>query len=147
MYMHFIMIISTGSGNRLAPNMCWTIIWTNDGIIYWCIYGSLGLDELTDKMHRIWRQSIPNRQSELGELLIKIGRKEVYWTFFKGFMNEKRCILIKKKSLTFVYYGLIDNNRALIEIVAWCRIDKPSLEAILTSFTDAYMRYKGAMSY
>ena len=33
-------------------------------------------------------------------------------------MNEKLCILIKI-SLKFVPKGLIDNNSALVEIMAW----------------------------
>ena len=36
-----------GSDNGLAPNRCQAIIWTNDGIVYWCIYVSLSLNELT----------------------------------------------------------------------------------------------------
>ena len=36
-----------GSDNGLAPNMWQAIIWTNDGLIYWGIYASLSLNELT----------------------------------------------------------------------------------------------------
>ena len=36
-----------GSDNGLAPNMWQAIIWTNDGLIYWGIYTSLSLNELT----------------------------------------------------------------------------------------------------
>ena len=35
------------SGNGFAPNRWQAIIWTNDGILYLCIYASLGLNELT----------------------------------------------------------------------------------------------------
>ena len=38
--------ISIGLDNGLAPNRRQAIIWTNDGLIYWCIYASLGLNEL-----------------------------------------------------------------------------------------------------
>ena len=33
----------------LVQIMAWrqAIIWTNDGLVYWCIYASLGLNELT----------------------------------------------------------------------------------------------------
>ena len=41
------------------------------------------------------------------------------------FMNEKFCILIKI-SLKFVPRGPSDNNPALVQIMAWCRIgNKP----------------------
>ena len=40
--------------------------------------------------------------------------------------------------------GRIDNNPALVYILAWCRIGgKPLFEAMLTQFTDAYMRHWG----
>ena len=35
-----------GSDNGLAPNRCQAIIWTNDSLVYWCIYVTLELDEL-----------------------------------------------------------------------------------------------------
>ena len=35
-----------GSENGLAPIRQQAIIWTNDGIGYWCIYASLDLNEL-----------------------------------------------------------------------------------------------------
>ena len=35
-----------GSDNGLALPRRWDIIWTNDGIVYWHIYASLGLSEL-----------------------------------------------------------------------------------------------------
>ena len=54
-------------------------------------------------------------------------------------MNEKFCILIKIW-LKFVPKGLIDNNLALIKIMAWRRIgDKPLSEPMLTQFTDIYV--------
>ena len=54
------------------------------------------------------------------------------------FVNEKLCILVKI-SPTFVPKGPIDNNLALVQIMAWCRIgDKPLSEPMQTWFTDAY---------
>ena len=51
--------------------------------------------------------------------------------------NEKLCILTKI-SLKFVPKGPIDNNPALVLIMAWCWIgDKPLSEPMLTWFTDA----------
>ena len=45
------------------------------------------------------------------------------------FVNEKFCILVKK----FVPRGPIDNNPALVQIMAWRRIcDKPLSEPMLT---------------
>ena len=55
------------------------------------------------------------------------------------FVNEKICILIKI-SLKFVAKGPIDNNPALVEIMAWRQIGaEPLSEPMLTRFTDAYM--------
>ena len=38
---------SIGSDNDLVPNRWKAIIWTKVGLVYWCIYASLGLNELT----------------------------------------------------------------------------------------------------
>ena len=57
------------------------------------------------------------------------------------FLNETFCNLIKI-SLKFVPRGPIDNNPALVQIMAWRRTgDKPLSEPMLTQFTDAYMRH------
>ena len=37
---------SIGSGNGLAPVRRQAIAWTNNGLVYWRIYASLGLNEL-----------------------------------------------------------------------------------------------------
>ena len=56
------------------------------------------------------------------------------------FREWKFCILIKI-SLKFVPKGPIDNNPALVEMMAWRQIgDKPLSEPTLTQFDDAYMR-------
>ena len=61
--------------------------------------------------------------------------------FRRIFVNEKVCILIKF-SLKFVPNGPIDNDPALVWIMAWRRIgDKPLSEPKLTRFTDWYMRH------
>ena len=57
------------------------------------------------------------------------------------FLNEKFCILIQI-SLEFVPKEPIDNNSALVQIMAWRRIgDKPLSEPKLTWFIDAYVRH------
>ena len=54
-------------------------------------------------------------------------------------VNEKFCILIQI-SLEFVPKGPIDNNAALVQVMAWCWIgDKLLPEPMLTQFTDTYM--------
>ena len=54
-------------------------------------------------------------------------------------LNEKLRIFIEI-SLKFVPKSPIDNNPALVYIMAWLRIgDKPLSEPMLTRFTDAYM--------
>ena len=57
------------------------------------------------------------------------------------FLNENDRILIPI-SLKFVPKSPIDNESALIQVMAWCRTgDKPLLETMLTQFTDTYMRH------
>ena len=57
------------------------------------------------------------------------------------FMNEKFCVLIKI-SLKIVPNGPIDNNPALVQIMAWRRAgDKPLSEPMPTQLTDVYMRH------
>ena len=57
------------------------------------------------------------------------------------FVNEHFRIL-NKITLKFVPSGLIDNNSALLWIMAWRRLgDKPLSEPMLTRSTDAYMRH------
>ena len=53
--------------------------------------------------------------------------------FTCNFFNEKCCILIKF-SLKYVRKGPIDNNAALVQIMAWCRSgDKPISEPMIIS--------------
>ena len=55
-------------------------------------------------------------------------------------MNENFCILIQM-SLKFVHKSVIDNEAALVQVMAWRRTDdKPLPEPMLIQFTDAYMR-------
>ena len=57
------------------------------------------------------------------------------------FMNEKFCISIQI-SLKVVPNGLINNELALVQVMAWRRTgDKPLTELLLTQFTEAYMRH------
>ena len=56
------------------------------------------------------------------------------------FVNEKFCISIQIPA-KFVPKGPIDNNPALVKIMAWRRKgDKPLSEPMLTWFTDAHMQ-------
>ena len=62
------------------------------------------------------------------------------------FVNENWCILIKF-SLKYVRKGPIDNNPALVQIMAWRQSgDKPLSEPMMTQFNDAYMRHSASMS-
>ena len=57
------------------------------------------------------------------------------------FLNENVRIFLQI-SLKFVPKGPIDNESALVQVMAWCRTgDKPLPEAIMTQFTNAYMRH------
>ena len=58
-------------------------------------------------------------------------------------MYEKFCILILI-SLKFVPKGQIDNNTALVQVMAWHRSgDKPLYEPMVTQFAHAYMQHWG----
>ena len=60
-----------------------------------------------------------------------------------------KCILLNENVwisntvwLKFVPNGLIDNNTALVQMMAWHRIgDKPLSEPMMAYFGDAYMRH------
>ena len=69
-------------------------------------------------------------------------RRRYFQMHFVG--NEKFYVLIKI-SLTFFPESPIDNNLALVWIMAWRRRgDKPLSEPMLTRFTDTYMRHYGS---
>ena len=62
-------------------------------------------------------------------------------TFKCIFLNENDRIPIRI-SLKFVHESLVDNKPASVQVMAWGRTgDKPLPEAMITQFTDAYMRY------
>ena len=66
--------------------------------------------------------------------------------FRRQYFQMHFCILIEI-SLKFVPKGPIDNNPALVQIMAWCRIgDKPLSQPMMNRFTDAYMWHWGEMS-
>ena len=61
--------------------------------------------------------------------------------FKRIFVNENIRSLIQI-SLKFVPKSLINNKSALVKVMAWRRTgDKPLPEAMMTQFTDAYMRH------
>ena len=61
--------------------------------------------------------------------------------FRRIFMKTKNCISIRI-SLKIVPNGAIDNNSAMLQIMAWRRTgDEPVSESMLTQFIDAYMRH------
>ena len=43
-----VWINKIGTDNGFVPVRQQAIIWTNDGLVYWCIYASLGLNELSN---------------------------------------------------------------------------------------------------
>ena len=54
---------------------------------------------------------------------------------------KTNCISIQI-SLKFIPKGSIDNNSALVQVMAWRRTGhKPLPELMRTQFTDAYMRH------
>ena len=61
--------------------------------------------------------------------------------FKRILLNENVRILIQI-SLKFVPVGSIDDKTALVQVMAWRHTgDKPLPEAMLTQFTEAYMRH------
>ena len=57
------------------------------------------------------------------------------------FLNENGRITIQI-SLKFVPRSPIDNNPALVQVMAWLRTgNKPLPEPMMTQFTDTYMRH------
>ena len=49
---------SIGSDNGLAPTRRLAIIWTHDGLVWWHIYASLGLNELKDAVLQVQESPI-----------------------------------------------------------------------------------------
>ena len=74
------------------------------------------------------------------------GRQFQDYIFKCIFLNENVWISIKI-SLKFVPNGPINNIPALVQLMAWRQPrDKPLSEAVMFSFTDAYMRHWASMS-
>ena len=78
------------------------------------------------------------------------------WTNVRHFADGTfSCIFVTKKfwisiriSPKFVPKGPVDNNPALLKIMAWHRIgNKPLFEPMPTRFTDTYMRHYGETSF
>ena len=44
---------SIGSDNGLVPNRQQAIIWTNDGLVHWCKYALLSLNEIPDELIKV----------------------------------------------------------------------------------------------
>ena len=88
----------------------------------------------------------PNKQYQVGQHVNSSPPEQNGRHFSKDvfkciFLNEKVRISIKI-SLKFVPKGPIDNESALVQVMAWRRTgDKPLPEPMLTQFTDAYMRH------
>ena len=69
--------------------------------------------------------------------------------------DNSKCILFNKNcwipiriARKFVPKNAIDNNSALVQILAWHRRgDKPLPEPMLTQITDAYIRHWGEMNW
>ena len=73
---------NTGSDNGLAPARWQAIIWTNDGLVYWCIYASLNLNVL--------------RPEQKGHAFADAISKLI-------FFNENYCIMIQIPLKSFFF--------------------------------------------
>ena len=83
---------SIGSGNGLAPSRRQAIIWTDDGIVYWRIYASLSLNDLTH-----W---------SLGDFNL---------TWVDGGLS-----ISHKIALRWMPLDLSDDKSTLVQVMAWC---------------------------
>ena len=91
---------------------------------------STGFDNAVLKKYAFWHKnmSFTVNSSPPGKKMAAILADDI---FKRIFLNEKVRILIKI-SLGFVPNGLIDNNRALVQVMAWRRAgDKPLPEPML----------------
>ena len=73
-----------------------------------------------------------------GQVKIIIGyiRREIFWTF----LGDQVKILVWNTE--YVCKVPINNDPALVQVMAWCWIgDKPLFEPMLTQLTDTYMRH------
>ena len=85
----------TKSDNQFVPNRRQVIIWTNGGLVYWCIYASLGLNKL--------------RSGDAGEILM-------YWVII-GSDNISNLAPIhyhKKNPFFFFTKAHVDINDSFI---------------------------------
>ena len=104
--------VSIGSGNGLASNRQEVITWSRDDPVQWHIRVSLPQ----------WVNTLRQRQN---------GCRFADDTFKRIFLNENVRISINI-SLKFVPKGPINNNPALVQIMAWRRSgDKPLSEPMM----------------
>ena len=82
---------------------------------------------------------LPREKQSLPSLPGQNGRHFADDIFRCIFLNEKFCILILI-SLEFVPKGPIDDDSALVQVMAWHQTGNKSLpEPMLTKFNDSYM--------
>ena len=84
-------------------------------------------------------------------VLTNYGREKNGWHFaddiFECIFSNENVWILNTIWLKFVLKSPIDNNTALVQIMAWCQFGaKPLSEPMLTWFIDAYMQYYGEMS-
>ena len=119
-----------------AITFCWCVLWK--ACITWHFWARNR--KLTFSWKITPQGAIPPLNSSLPG---QNGHCFTYDIFRYIFVNEKFCTLIKI-SLKFVPKGPIDNNPALVQIMAWHRIgDKPLSKPMLIPFTDIYAALGG----
>ena len=68
-------------------------------------------------------------------------------TFLNGFSWMKMVEFRLKIPLKFVHKSPVDNNPALVQIMAWCWTgDKSLSQPVVSLFIDAYMQHAASMS-
>ena len=108
------------------------------GYVWWVLPGYMGTSFSTIITIKPWiDSSLPGQN----------GRHFADDIFKCISLNEKAWISIKIP-VKFVPKGPINNNPALVQIMAWRRPgDKPLSEPMLTQFIDAYKWHQGEMSW
>ena len=117
-------------------NHCWNIVnWTLRNKLQWNFYQNSYIFIEENAFKNVCKMaSISSLPECVNTLRPRQDRRNFADNIFTCiFFNENCCILIKF-SLKYVRKGPIDNNPALVQIMAWCRSgDKPLSEPMMVS--------------
>ena len=99
---------SISSDNGLVPNRQQATIWTKDGLVYWCMYGSLSRNELMcDKCNTIQSQLFPN-----------FGWHQLYNSFLNTWLSVGTFQTLEPK-YTLLYMFSLQQSGLIVKVVTW----------------------------